>query len=737
MLSRPRNHEPIPWRHGVVSTPLFTAATVYAGGLGLGLAADAGNALPLGWIGVGSLTGIAAAAASRFLRTAPTPTEPSRAKRWFHTGFTTAWTSAAYAWINWTAHGTPWTLASAAALGAATAALTPFYVIDRGLRAEQITAQWAAESGASFGNAKEWQQLFEEVGARGVKVGKCTSTRGGYALPLSLANTSYEALLALLPTLEVRKGDLRTGSLRLVRSDSGLASEAVLQVTTRNVLAETINLPGDDHPLTIREPLTLGLLESGEPIEILFRQVSIMIAGMKGSGKSVLLHVIIACLTRCTDAVIWMIDMAQGNTAKRWLRPWAQQWEDREGRLIDRPILDWVATSPGEAVRLLNAALAITDGRARRMKGGKIQPKNTEPAVIVLSDENSDLMAWTPEALKAKIRLLKKGRKAAVDVVDAVQRGTGPNTGGGEVDSQYDTVIGMRFAKKQEGQFVFPGHYQQVDLSKLPGRGSLYILDEQRAQEGGTGPERGKVYYANDEDEQPDGSPRHDIEELAVARWAIRPDLDAASQEDAAPFGYHDRWTDPGRIEWLLDALGLPTPAGTGARTESRAAHAEGSTSQTPPAGDIGTLTPMRPMDYYIEKAKNWQPDADQPGQPPTPAPEPATGGEQSPSGDDPQVAAAIARALAEFERITEQAAETPAEEEPSPAGAAGPEWLPMAIEAIASAGAMGMKPAAIAEMVGRDRKTVREALKAAAERGELVYRDRGPHSVYVHPDHA
>ncbi|WP_052863581.1 hypothetical protein [Streptomyces niger] len=732
MLSRPSNHEPIPWRHGVVSTPLFTAATVYAGGLGLGLAADAGTALPLGWIGVGSLTGIAAAATSRFIRTSG----QSAFRRWFHTGFTATWTSAAYAWINWTAHGSPWTLASAAVVGAATAALTPFYAIDRGLRAEEIAAQWAAEAGTGYGDRAEWARLFEEVGAKGVEVGKSQRTRGGYAMPLKLTSTSFEQLLTMLPALETRKGDIRPGSLRLVRSDSGLASEAMLHVTTRNVLAETIDLPDDYHPLTIREPLTLGLLESGEPIEILFRQVSIMIAGMKGSGKSVLLHVMISLLTRCTDAVIWMIDMAQGNTAKRWLRPWAQQWKDADGRLIDRPILDWVATDPAEAVRLLNAALAITDGRARRMKGGKIQPKDTEPAVIVLSDENSDLMAWTPEALKAKIRLLKKGRKAAVDVVDAVQRGTGPNTGGGEVDSQYDITIGMRFAKKQEGQFVFPGHYQQVDLSKLPGKGALYILDQARAQEGGIGPERGKVYFANDEDEHADGTPRHDIEELAVVRWDIRPDLDQAAQEDAAPFGYHERWSDPERIAWLLDALGLPTPAGTGARATGGTSAAGGNAASKQPTGSIGTLTPMKPIEYYIDKAKN--PQAEPPQEPTAPAAEHTTGGGSGGGQDDPQVAAAIARALEEFERITEQAAETTAdEEEAAEAAPAGPEWLPTAIDAIESAGAMGMKPAAIADLVGRDRKTVREALKAAAERGELVYRDRGPHSVYVHPNHA
>ncbi|MFF3919522.1 hypothetical protein ACFYZB_40090 [Streptomyces sp. NPDC001852] len=58
-------------------------------------------------------------------------------------------------------------------------------------------------------------------------------------------------------------------------------------------------------------------------------------------------------------------------------------------------------------------------------------------------------------------------------------------------------------------------------------------------------------------------------------------------------------------------------------------------------------------------------------------------------------------------------------------------------LEAIKATGTEGMKPSAVAELVGKDRKTVRAALQAAVERGQLVYRDNGPHSVYVHPDHA
>ncbi|MFF2923095.1 hypothetical protein ACFVTP_11945 [Streptomyces celluloflavus] len=720
MLSRPRNHEPIPWRHGVVSTPLFTAATVYAGGLGLGLAQDSGAALPLGWIGIGSLTGIAAASISRWLRTGPTS-----AKRWFHTGFTATWTTATYAWINWAAHDSPWTMASAAVVAAGAAALTPFYAIDRGLRAEQIADQWAHESGAKTADTAEWEKVLDDAGARGVTVGKSVPTRGGYKLLLNLHNTPVKQLHQLLPMLEVRKGDLRTGSLRLEPTPT--ASQAWLHVTTRDVLGETLNLPADDHPLTITEPLTLGLLESGEPLEILFRQNSILIAGKKGSGKSVLLHVIIAAITRATDAVIWMIDLAEGNAASRWLRPWVEDWKDRDGNLIDRPILDWVATTHEESVRLLNAALAIAAGRSGRMKGGKIRPKPEEPALIVLSDENADLMAWSPQAVQAKTRGVKKGRKAAVDYIDAVQRGTGPNTGGGEIDSQYDTVIGMRFSKKGEGQFVFPDHYGAVDLSLLPCSGALYILDEARRQAGGVGPERAKVHFANDDDENADGSPRDDIEQLSVARWDIRPDLDAAAQADAAPYGYEDRWSDPARTAWLRDETKEPaTP--TAAPTTSL--HKPPPPPPAPgPVMASGSepLPSMRPLEYYIDKAKSQPPDASKPS--------PSESGTET--QDDPHIARAIADALAQFESITEQAARAQAAQEEPAAAAEGPEWLPTAIDAIESAGSMGMKPAAVAELVGRDRKTVREALKAAADRGELLYRDRGPHSVYVHPDHA
>ncbi|MFD8396123.1 hypothetical protein ACFV2N_44775 [Streptomyces sp. NPDC059680] len=45
-----------------------------------------------------------------------------------------------------------------------------------------------------------------------------------------------------------------------------------------------------------------------------------------------------------------------------------------------------------------------------------------------------------------------------------------------------------------------------------------------------------------------------------------------------------------------------------------------------------------------------------------------------------------------------------------------GPAWLPKVLEAIKATGTEGMKPSAVAELVGKDRKTVRAALQAAVD---------------------
>ncbi|MFZ3475317.1 DNA translocase FtsK [Streptomyces sp. 4.24] len=642
-----KDREQVPWRHGVFATPLYTSGFIYAAGVGLGTIEDLGHTVPLDILGIGSVGGVILAAGARFVR------EGGNGHSWkaraYHTAFSGIWTGAAAAWLNWTAHGTPWTLASASVVAAAATMLTPLYGIDRFLRAPEIAEQWAKEEAEASKHLTDWQTMFAAVGIRGVFVESKDKTHNGYQLTLKLTETDYQGILPHLGRLEM-KASLRAGALTLKPGE--LSDQAYLSVSTRNVLAETVQLEPGDHPITINEPLTLGMLESGEPIEILLRQNSVFIAGKKGSGKSVLLHALISMVARCIDAVIWMVDMAGGNTAKRWVRPWVEGWKDKNGKVIDRPLIDWVAITEEEAVRMYNAAHDIADERARTMRGGKIVPAVRKPAIIVITEEGSDLMAWSPSAVKPKTRGIKKGRKAAIDYIDVAQRGTGPNTGGGEIESQYDTVIGMKFPRRGEGQFVFPDFYHEVNLASLPGNGAAYLKTPTMASH--EPPAKGRFAYIND-DEGCD-----DIEQMSVARWEIRPDLDAEAVAVATKWGYADRWSDQDRIGWLLDAYGLDAPAGpASAHTASAGTGGTGTLQAAPPVppttssgslpSGLGQLGDLPSVEDYMKKYGGG-------AQPPAGAPGPAGGGDQAP--DEAAVASAVARAIAEAERLTAQAAE-------------------------------------------------------------------------------
>ncbi|MCX4784030.1 DNA translocase FtsK [Streptomyces sp. NBC_01264] len=647
-MSRSKDREVTPWVHGVFSTPLFTSGVIYLGGVGLGTVEDLGHTVPLDLLGLGSAGGVVAAAAARYMRTGGPGA--SRKARWFHTAFTGVWTGAAAAWLNYTSHGTPWTLASAAAVGAVTVCLAPFYSVDRYLRAPEIAQLWQREEASLARPLTDWADMFTAAGARGVFVTRRDKAHNGFTLTLRLTETDYEGLQPLLKKLEMKAG-VRPGALTLKPGE--MADEAFLSVSTRNVLAELVELDEGDHPITINEPLTLGMLESGEPIELLMRQNSVFIAGKKGSGKSVLLHVLISLLTRCIDAVIWMVDMAGGNTAKRWIRPWVEGWKDKNGNIIDRPLIDWVAITEDEAVRMYNAAHDIADERAKTMRGGKIVPERRRPALILITEEGSDLMAWSPAAVKPKTRGIKKGRKAAIDYVDVAQRGTGPNTGGGEIESQYDTVIGLKFPRRGEGQYVFPDFYHQVNLAALPGNGACYCKTPQMPTM--DPPAKGRIAFVNDDED------RDDIEQMAVARWKIRPDLDDEAVAVACKWGYEDRWSDPERMGWLLDAYGLDRPA------VAATAHASGGSTATiqaappsaPPTGAPGmgsglggtqlpgNLGDLPSAQDYLNKYGGQQPPAGGP---------PASPGAEPPA--DAEIEAAVARAVAEAERITEQAAQ-------------------------------------------------------------------------------
>ncbi|MGW6895695.1 hypothetical protein ACWGF2_03350, partial [Streptomyces sp. NPDC054919] len=189
------------------------------------------------------------------------------------------------------------------------------------------------------------------------------------------------------------------------------------------------------------------------------------------------------------------------------------------------------------------------------------------------------------------------------------------------------------------------------------------------------------------------------IRDIVLATSDMHPTLDDISRK-AAGDAYASRW-DPLRTAWMRDTIQTP---------------ATDAPAQT--AGSTGGLN------LSALRSEQAAPELD----------------------EDAAVRAFMEQVDAQFATAPDPEA-TP--DGPAPAGLnlsalrdtdnddGGPAWLTDAIAAIKTAGPTGMKPSAVADLVRRSRQAVRAVLKAAAERGELVYRDNGPHSVYVHPDHA
>uniref|UniRef100_UPI0024A9AAEC DNA translocase FtsK n=1 Tax=Streptomyces sp. CC224B TaxID=3044571 RepID=UPI0024A9AAEC len=505
--------------------------------------------LPLGTHASLALGGIALAAtgATALGAWAKGETERSRGlpgmNRWQGLYLTTA-VGMATSWLTYAATTTPFSLSSAASYVGATAIYTLLYPWYRYSRRQEIAAEHEDRYAAPAGERAmtEWEGVFLRRNLKGVReTGERIDRASGYSVRLDLTASNGSVTPARLEgevrAIEVAKGDVRAGSVRF-EEIRGAAGQVWMHVTTRDVLAESFPLEDEHSPISINDPFPIAVYEDGELVMLLMRQNAVLIAGMRGSGKSVLLHVILSYLTRCADAVIWMTDMGGGATARPWLRPFL---EKRPG--CNRPVIDWVATGPEEALLQLQAGMAVIDGRTARVNGKHV-PSEKEPAIILISDEVVDLFEQAPEAAQWKRRIKKKGRKAAFDEIDAVQRGTGPNMGGGENKSQYDSRIGMRMGERNETRYVFPDDYRAMDLSKLEFDGSLY------AKLKGSGVKRpmpAKGKYVNDSDPE-------NIARLAEQHTWIRPALDDRAIADIrAAIGdqYDTRWSFE-RIRHLL-----------------------------------------------------------------------------------------------------------------------------------------------------------------------------------------
>ncbi|WP_406508418.1 hypothetical protein [Streptomyces sp. NBC_00212] len=698
------------WDWAAGHGPVTGALSATTGAFAVATCGAAGG-MPPGWaLAVGTAGAIGHAAAGIRLRNAGR-TVAARAASWLIGGGWTTW-AMAHGPLTWEALG------SLAAIGVAMGAATRSTNLYEEAREEealaagqrQIAAELSAERRAI---AEEWAGRIERVCGIRIRILAVEKWEAGTGFTIDAelpGGATYDAIAKKSAALS---SDAHLPHGCTVTTGPGIhQGRTLIDVGTVNVLMEETPYPAGYGALSLHTGIPWGYRSNADKILTFLREQCALVVGPTGSGKTNMVHVILAGFARATDVLTWVIDLNAGSAGLPWVLPALQS--AGSGRPI-RPGIDWLASTYDEALLLLDTALAV--GRHRKMAYQDLLAReNTDllpisasiPQIELVIDEGAEILVSTD----------RKMRKLAEKILEVIRllRSMGIRTvltALGATSSVLGNLMIRREAKARVA--LTGGETEGMDLSKMfPG--SRGLRPEQA-------PYKGAGFMATPE--SPVGLFKtwrilpHQIREIVIATSDRHPRLDDISAK-AAGAAYARRW-DADRIAWMRDSNA------TLAAIETGTGGVVPGVEQAPRRGL--NLTALREPD---------QPEQAEPGA----------------SAED-ELAARFLEQIDEQFGTTEEPRREPRRDHPGlnlsafrkgereqptlepESREGGPEWLADAITAIEAAGAAGMKPSAVADMVGKDRKTVRAALQEPVSRGQLIYRENGPRSVYIHPDHA
>lgn len=293
---------------------------------------------------------------------------------------------------------------------------------------------------------------------------------------------------------------------------------AILDVMLRDNLTDTDNAVHVEPttPASITEEFTVLTTPRGQDLKVGLRIETMLIGGATGSGKTTLLNRIIMFLARCTDTLIWVVDLNGGGIANNWIEPYAR------GK-ASKPVVDWVAHTEEEFAVMVAVAGAIARDRKsnreareriRRANSGGVLPVDSRmPAIIVLADEGGEirqsLTALGQIAAQALTRLAQIGRAAGVRPIISILRGTSDL-----MDKAHRTQCAIRLCLRmnEHSEYV---HVLDSNPGKTPlkHKGSGYLKTTFELVE----PVYGRTVNVDE----------LSIERHAIACAELRPDLDS------------------------------------------------------------------------------------------------------------------------------------------------------------------------------------------------------------------
>ncbi|MFF3090671.1 hypothetical protein ACFVRB_37350 [Streptomyces nojiriensis] len=393
--------------------------------------------------------------------------------------------------------------------------------------------------------AAEWVDRIQRVCGITVRVlaVEMWPTNTGFTIDAELpaGGTTYDRI--------ARENARLSADARLPHGCTAAASPGIdqgrvlIDVTTVNVLAAEVPYPTDYSPLSVHTGIPWGYRTNADAILAYLREQCALVVGPTGSGKTNMVHVILAGFARAEDILTWVIDLNAGSAGLPWVRP---AMEGGTGQVV-RPGIDWLAATHEEAELMLDAALRVGLQRKRAYQdlmaraNTDLLPVSREiPQIMLVIDEGAEILI-SPELEKRKLakkilEVIRMLRAMGIRTVLTALGATGSVLGNMMIRREAKTRVALT-----------GGSTEGMDLSKLfPGGTGLRI---EQAPHKGTGfmgtPESPAALF---------GTWRilpNQIRDIVHATTDRHPYLDTISAKAAGP-EYARRW-DQSRTAWITD----------------------------------------------------------------------------------------------------------------------------------------------------------------------------------------
>ncbi|MFF3242212.1 hypothetical protein ACFYWY_00435 [Streptomyces sp. NPDC002870] len=527
-------------------------------------------------------------------------------------------------WTTWAMTTGPltWTaLGSLATIGVgmgATARSTLLYEEARELEAIaanewQVARELSAERRAI---AAEWVDRVQRVCGITLRIlaVEMWPTGTGFTIDAELppGGTTYDKIASQSAQL--------SADARLPHGCTAVASQGIdqgrvlIDVTTVNVLMEERTYPSDYGPLSIYTGIPWGYRTNAEEICVYLREQCALVVGPTGSGKTNMVHVILAGFARTTDVLTWVIDLNAGSAGLPWVRPAL----DADGGFVDglTPGVDWLASTHKEAMLMLETALAVGHHRKvayqdlmAQRNTDQLPISNKIPQIMLVIDEGAEILTSTDrntkELAKKILEVIRMLRAMGIRTVLTALGATG-------------SVLGNLMIRREAKARVCltGGEVEGMDLGKVfPGTRGLKVDQAPYKGAGFMGtPESPAALFKNWR------ILPNQIRDIVAATSDMHPRLDEVSRQ-AAGDAYANRW-NPERTAWMRDSL--HTPADKSARQAGNAVGLNLSAlrqeAPSAPESDVDALARKFREQIDAQFATAPDPDGDDAEQPPTAA---------------------------------------------------------------------------------------------------------------------